>query len=117
MCIDDQLAESGQVGVLEIVRGDRDIEGMALGLRPVMHGEVLGRGDDLEVPGVGTLQTGDKSCSYAAGEEGIFPIGLLPAAPARIAKNIDVRRPQREAVEDRSIALALRLVVFGSRFC
>ena len=41
-----------------------------------------------------------------AGEERIFAVGFLAAAPARIAKDVDVGRPEIEALED----LAVRAV-------
>ena len=35
-----------------------------------------------------------------AGQEGIFAVGFLPAAPAWIAKDVDVGRPDVEAFVD-----------------
>src|SRR3546814_3509721 len=39
---------------------------------------------------------------------------LLPPAPARIAEDVDVGRPERQPVIAVVIPLALRLVVFGA---
>ena len=44
----------------------------------------------------------------------IFAVGFLAAAPAGIAKDVDVRRPEGESVKDAVVAFALGLVVFGT---
>ena len=62
------------------------------------------------------MHPGHESDAHAAGQEGIFAIGLLAAAPAGIAKDVDVWRPEGEAIEDAVIAFALRLIVFGAGF-
>ena len=95
----DGGAEGGQVGVFEIVRGDVDVELVAERLGAAVHGVVLGRGDDAEVAGIVALHAADESDSHAAGEEGIFAVGFLAAAPAGIAKDVDIGRPEGEAEE------------------
>ena len=112
----DGGAEGGEVGVFEVVRGDVDVGLMARGLRAGVHGEVLGRGDDAEVVGVGALHAGDEGDGHAAGEEGIFAVGLLAAAPARVAKDVDVGRPEGEAEELLVLIVADGFVVLGAGF-
>ena len=41
-----------------------------------------------------------------AGQEGILAVSLLAAAPTRIAEDVDVRRPEIEALEDVAVARA-----------
>src|ERR1700683_2208559 len=89
---------------------------MSLGLGPAVDGEVFWRCDCLEVIGIGALQAADEGGSDLSSEEWVFTVGLLTAAPSRVAIDIDIGRPEGEAVEDGMIALALRLVIFGTRF-
>ena len=60
------------------------------------------------------LHAGHKGDSQAAGKERIFAVGLLAPPPARVAKDVDVRRPECEAIEDAVIVFPLRLVVLGA---
>ena len=55
-----------------------------------------------------------KATRHAAGEERIFAVGFLPAAPARIAKDVDVGRPEGEAEERFVLVVAHGLVVLGA---
>ena len=48
------------------------------------------------------------------GEEWVLAVGLLPAAPAGIAKDVDVGRPDVEAVVDAVVVLAESLGVLGA---
>jgi len=116
MSVDDERPEGGQIGVFKIVRRDDGVKGMTLGLGPAVNGEVFGGGDGLEVFGVRTLQAAGKGKSDLTGEERIFSVGLLTAAPSRVAIDVDIGRPQSEAVIDNMVPLALGLVVLGSRF-
>ena len=81
-----------------------------------MNSKMLGSGDRLEIFRIGTLQAADKCRSYLAGKEGIFSVGLLSATPSWITIDIDIGRPERQAVVDGVIVFALRLVILGSRF-
>ncbi len=51
-----------------------------------------------------------------AGEKRVLAVSLLTAAPARIAEDVDVGRPEGEPIKDAVIALALGLVIFCARF-
>src|SRR5438067_968438 len=46
----------------------------------------------------------------------LLRVSLWPAVPARIAENIDVRRPEVQAEIAAPIPSALRLIVFGAAF-
>ena len=83
---------------------------------PLVHGEVLAGGDGAQVVQVVALHAVNEGHAQPAGEERIFAVGLLAAAPAGIAKDVDVGRPEGEAVKDAVVAFALRLVVFGAGF-
>src|ERR1019366_1844058 len=66
-------------------------------------------GHRLDVIRVVALQTPDEGDAEARGEEGVFAVSFLAAAPARVAEDVDVRRPKREAEVLRAVA-----VVFGA---
>ncbi len=78
-----------------------------------MHGKVLDRGNGLEIGRVVTLQALDELHGQPAGQERIFPIGLLSPAPARITEDVDVRRPEGQALIDEPLAVAHELMVLG----
>src|SRR5580704_18147568 len=81
-----------------------------------MHCEMLWCGNGLEVVMVGPLQAFDEGNSKATSEIGVFAVGFLSAAPARIAEDIDVRRPNGESVVHGVDILTYCLVVLGTRF-
>ena len=85
-------------------------------LRPAVYGKVLGRGHHFQIFGIVPLQPGDKGQAHARSEIGILTVGLLPSAPARIAKDVDVRRPYGQAKVDAVVAVGDGIGVFGSRF-
>ena len=62
------------------------------------------------------LNSADEGDAQAAGQERVFAVSFLAAAPARVAKDVDVGRPEGEPVEDAVVALSLRLVVLGAGF-
>ena len=62
-----------------------------------MHSEVLWSGDGLKIFRIIALQAFNEGNAQARSQIGILAVGFLAAAPARIAKNIDVRRPDGEA--------------------
>ena len=88
---------------------------MALRFGAAVHRVVLGRRDGLEILRVVALHAAHEGDAEARGEVRVFAVGLLPAAPARVAEDVDVRRPEGEAVEPRAVAAPLRLVVLGPR--
>ena len=91
------------------------IEAVALALRTGVHGEVLWGRNHAVVIRIVALHAFDKVHAYLRCKERIFAVGLLPASPARIAKDVDVWRPEGQAVVDGVIVVAQGFVVFGSR--
>src|SRR5450759_73051 len=93
----DRGAERRQVRVFHVVPGGLHVDRVAGGLRTAVHRVVLGRGDGSIVLGIAALHAGDEGHAHAGGQEGIFAVGLLPAAPPGIAEDVDVRRPEVES--------------------
>src|ERR1039457_4498031 len=55
--------------------------------------------------GIIALNPLDKLNANLAREKRIFTVGLLAPAPARVAENVDVRRPKRHAIPPFGIAV------------
>ena len=108
--------ESRQISIFEIAFTRFDVEFVARAFGPAVDREVFGGRDDLEIVRILALQSFDERHGHAAGEERIFAIGLLAAAPARIAKDVDVGRPEGEAEVAGVVVVANGLVVFRARF-
>ncbi len=66
-------------------------------LRAAVHGIVLGCSNRAVVLRVVALHTGDVGNAHAAGEEGIFAVGFLSAAPARVTEDVQIRGPEIQA--------------------
>ena len=81
-----------------------------------MHRKMLGGGDDFQVMRIVALHALDESHCHAGGKERVLAVSLLAAAPARIAKDVDVGRPEGEAAVALMILVAESLVVLGARF-
>ena len=89
---------------------------MAVGFRPAVHGEMLGGGVELAVLRVVALQAAHEAHAHARGQERILAVGFLSAPPARIAEDIDVGRPEGQALVAAVFATPQGLVVLGARF-
>src|ERR1039457_2073135 len=100
MALGDGGAEGGKVSLLEIARAGIDIEGVAQRLAARVHGEMLAGGDGAQVIQIAPLHSANECNAKAAGEERIFAVGFLAATPAGIAKDVDVWRPEGQAIED-----------------
>ncbi|OPZ66652.1 MAG: hypothetical protein BWY82_02970 [Verrucomicrobia bacterium ADurb.Bin474] len=82
-----------------------------------MHGVVFGAGGREQVVGVVTLKSLHEGNAQAGCEERILSVGFLTAAPARIAKDVHIRRPEGQAPEDGTLErCALVTVEFGASF-
>ena len=68
------------------------------------------------VLGVVALQSGHVGNSHAAGEEGIFAVGLLSAAPARITEDVQIGRPEIQASHNAGVSFARVLHVLDAAF-
>ena len=88
--LDDGGLERREVGIPQVVLGGDGIEAVAAALRAAVHGEVLGGRDDAEVVRVVALHPAHEGHGEAAGEERVLAIRLHPAAPARVAQDVDV---------------------------
>ncbi len=84
-------------------------------LGAAMHGEMLTCRHGAQMIQIRALNSADEGDAEAASQERVFSIGFLSAAPTRIAEDVDVWRPESEAVKDAMIAFALCLVVLGAR--
>ena len=111
MSLADAHRELRQVALAQVALAHDGVERVALGLGSAVHGEVLDRGDRLQIRGIVALQSADELHAERSGEEGILAIGLLPASPAWIAEQVDVRRPEREALIAAVAVVAQVLVV------
>ncbi len=111
----DQRAEGRQIGLVQIDLGRMHVEVMALRLWSAMHGVVLCGGDEFQVLGIIPLQPFYELSTHASREVGILSVGLLPPAPARIPKDIDVRRPKRQALVTLVVIVTQRFLVLGAR--
>jgi hypothetical protein len=104
-----------QVVHLQIAVIDLSIEGVAIGLRAAVHRKMLGGGHQFEVPRVIALQAAHEHSAQFTGQKRILAVGLLTAPPARIAKKIDIRRPEGQALIDLAFPLAQKVVMLGAR--
>src|SRR5579862_7789295 len=84
---------------------------MASHVRPAVNGIMFSRGNRFKKFGVITLHPRGERCSHLSRQERIFSVRLLPASPARIAKDVDVRRPISKPIIIEVVVLALRLEI------
>src|SRR4051812_24493727 len=95
---------------------DGDVGGMPRRLRTAVHGEMLGSRNHAIVLRIITLHSRHKGHAHSRREKRIFSVSFLPASPARIAKDVDVRRPKIQSFEDIAVTCANCLRVFDSPF-
>src|SRR6201996_5083359 len=62
-----------------------------------LHRVMLRRRDGLEIFRIVALKAGDKRNAHARRQKWIFAVRFLAAAPARIAEDVDIGRPDGEA--------------------
>src|SRR6185312_16838618 len=96
LAIYDGGTESRRIGIDLVVFADGHVHGVAGRLRSGMHRKMFRSRDGAGVFGIVTLQAGDKGDTELRGQEGVFAIGLLATAPARIAEDVDIGRPEIE---------------------
>src|SRR5438445_41290 len=94
MAFDNRRAKCGSIRVQFVMLADVDVSEVTRGLRPAVNGEMLRRRDNSKVVRIVSLHSGDERYSQPPAQERIFSIRLLSAAPARIAEDIDVGRPE-----------------------
>ena len=93
-----QFAESGQISVPKVVGRRPGIKFMTFGLRPAVHGKMLGTGHGLEIMRVVALQSADNGRPHLSRQIGVLAIGFLPPAPSRVAEDVDIGRPVSQPV-------------------
>src|SRR5690606_11630788 len=71
---------------------------MAVGLWPAVHRVMLRGGNSLERLVIVALQVLDKRHCQPPAEVRVLAVRLLAPAPARIAEDVDVRRPERDTL-------------------
>src|SRR5437660_5425974 len=76
---------------------------------------MLWRSDHFEIFRIVSLQAFDEFNSEPCCQIRIFTIGFLSAAPTRIAKDVDVRAPEGQALITRMLILTNELVMLGAR--
>ena len=91
---------------------DLDINTVPRRFRPAVHRVVFRRRDHAEILGIIALQPGYKSDAHATCQERIFAVSFLSSSPARIAKDIDIRRPKIQSFHDVAPAGLYCLLVF-----
>ena len=107
-----QGAECWEIGFLQILLRYAGIEPVSKGLGTAVGRKVLGAGGNLQSLAL-ALQPADEGAPQPRGERRVLPVGLLAAAPARIAEDVHIGRPQGQAMIDVSVPLSGEGVVFS----
>src|ERR1700682_5537095 len=89
---------------------------MTLGLGPGVDGVVFWGRYDFQILGIVALQSLDEFDSESAREVRIFAVGVLAAATARVAKDVDVWRPEGKTIKPAPVPVPLSLVILGACF-
>src|SRR5215469_5933777 len=111
---DDCRSECGEICVFHVVPGDINVHGVPLRFGPAMYRVVFRCRDHAVILRIVSLQPGHKRHAHAPGEKWILTVCLLSTPPARIAEDVDVRRPEIEALPDVATACAYCLLVLGA---
>src|SRR5689334_11880811 len=114
-CFHDSGTESRPVRLTHIAFTCSRVKTMALGLWTRMNCVVLGSGNNFQVLRIVPLESLNECHPETAGEIRIFSVSLLPASPAWIAKDIDVRGPKRQTVKPVVVTPSLCFVVLRAR--
>ncbi len=83
-------------------------------LRAAVHRIVFRRRYELEILRIIALQSFHELHAHACGQERILAERLHTPPPARIAIDIDIRRPERKSRKPAVIVVADRLVILGA---
>ena len=117
-----QRLEGWQIGLPEVALGQRlNVEGMPIPLWTAVHGKVLGTGQQLAVLAdaqvltviAHSLQAAHHSQPHPARQVRVFAVGLLSPPPARVAEDVDVGSPERQALIALDVASRLGLLGLG----
>src|SRR5512136_2086549 len=111
----DQLLEGWQVSIVQVVFGNDGVEGVTLFFRTGVDRIMLGASRHFKIPGMVPLEAFDKLCGHFASKEWVLAPGFLSAPPARVAENVDIRRPEGQSLELIGAAVTTQgFVVFGA---
>jgi hypothetical protein len=111
----DTHLEVRQIGLAEIALAHDGVERVSLRLGPAVNGEVLHRRDGLEVLRVVALKTTDELHRELAREERVLAV-RLGRVPSGDRGEIDVRRPERQALISAEASIPHVLVMLCPRF-
>ena len=114
-CFGHQILKGGKISLLQILGGGDSVELMAECLRTAVYGKVLGARGAFQMLSI-ALQAMDISLAKPGCEVGVLAVGLVSAAPARIAEDVDVWRPEAQTVIDVPISLLGELIELGAAF-
>src|SRR5690349_18271888 len=80
-----------------------------------VDGEMFDGGNGFRMRGIRPLQALDERGRKRAGEIRILAVCFLPSPPARIAKDIDIGRPDGQSLISAMVFVDADGVVFGAR--
>ncbi len=115
MAVLDECAEGGQIGLVQVQLGWMHVEVMTIRLGTAVNGIVLGGRHEFQVPRILSLHSLHEFDAHARREVRILAVGLLTAPPTRIPKDIDVWRPERQALIAAVLLAPQCFLVFGAR--
>src|SRR5690606_4844031 len=95
--------EGRQIDLVQVLFAGRNVEVVPQRLRSAVDGVMFRASRRQQVVGMAALQSADEGDAESRREKRVLAIGFLAAAPARIAKDVDVRRPKGEAAKDLSL--------------
>src|ERR1035441_8791547 len=105
--------EMRQVALRQVRILHLGVEAVARRFGSGVHREVLGGGHHFQILRVVALQSLDEVDRQAPRQVRVFAVGLHASAPARVAHQVDVGRPEGEALVHAPLAAPLELVVLG----
>ena len=97
--LDHQVFEGRKVGLSKIALGDLRVIAVAVPFRARVDGIVLRAGMGLQDRGIRrALQSTDDGHAQLPGQIRVLAVGLHSPSPARVAEDVDVRRPEGDAL-------------------
>ena len=110
----DQGAERREIGLLDVLRGYLRVECVALRLGAAVYREMLRAGGGFQILPV-ALEPSYVLLAKLRGEVRVLAVGLVTPAPARVAENIHVGRPEGQTLVDVAVAVPARRIVLRAR--
>ena len=116
MRLNNRCSERGKIRLEKVAITYQCVKDVTDRLGPAVNRKVLWSGDRLEIPRVISLHSLHEFHRQPPREIWIFTVGFHPPAPAGIAENVDVGRPERKAFIDFRPPFSERPAVFGPCF-